>query len=163
MKPPGACGPASPAFSGAERRRWALAARTSPCSCAYPAGVVGLPQQLFTIQRQKTKSRSNSETKNPFPSRHPFLSLPPQLCRPLAPVSPPGACTSLPAPGPGACLPVPSPPARGRHPHTQRCFCLDGCAVPLRSCFLHIDCFWESGLGKKGLISHLGRLMGEGK
>lgn len=52
LKPPGACGPASPAFSRAERRRWALAARTSPCSCAYPARVGGLPQQLFTIQRQ---------------------------------------------------------------------------------------------------------------
>lgn len=74
LKPPGACGPASPGFLRSRAAPPGLAARTSLCTCASPAGVGGPPEQLFTIQRRKTKSRSNSETKNPFPSRHPSVA-----------------------------------------------------------------------------------------
>ncbi|XP_047556289.1 uncharacterized protein LOC125083573 [Lutra lutra] len=158
----GSLWPSQPgAFSGAEWRHRALAARTSPCMCASPAGVGGPPEQLFTIQRQKTKSRSNSETKNLFPSRHRLSPL--SLLRLFPGISQPSWGVYLTAcPRTGACLPLPSPLAQGRHPYTQRCFCQDGCAVPLSSCFLYIasGTLW---VWRKGLISHLERMMGEEK
>lgn len=114
LKPPGACGPASPGLSPEQ------SGATGPWQpgllrvCVHPQpGVGGPPEQLFTIQRQKTKSRSNSETKNLFPSRHRFCRLFPCSACSLASVSPPGACTSLPAPGLGPVSPSPPHGPRG--------------------------------------------------
>lgn len=81
-------------FSGTEPRP-ALATRTS-CMCTSQPGWAAA-RAAFTLQRQN-QSRSNSKTKNlsfPAPVHH--------LCS----GRPPGARTSLPAPGPEACLPLP--------------------------------------------------------
>lgn len=73
-----------------------------------PAGVGGPPEQLFTIQRQQNLEATSKQ-------RTWFCRPPPTLPVPrlsLASVSPPGACTSLPAPGLGPS-PLPLPVARG--------------------------------------------------
>lgn len=90
------------------------------CVCVHPPPGWAGCQSSFLQSRDRKKSRSNRETKNPFPSRHLFLSPPSLLCLPLASVSPPGACTSLPAPGPGACLPPPLPSGPGEAPLTPK-------------------------------------------
>lgn len=53
LKLPGACGPASPGFLRSKAAPPGLAAWTSLCTCASPAGVGRPPEQLFMIQRQK--------------------------------------------------------------------------------------------------------------
>lgn len=117
-------------FSGTEQRP-ALAARTS---CVYiPAGV-GSRQSSFLHSRDKNlEATANQRT---CPSQHRSF----RLCSVLpASVSPPGACTSLPA------------PLARRHLHTQRCFCQDGCPAPLSSCL-----YITSGImaGRRRLVSH---------
>ena len=160
MKPPGACGPARPGFLRSRVPPLGTGSQDSSVYVCIPSRVGGPPEQLFTIQRQK-KSRSNSETKNPFPSWHLFLP-PPSLHRlPLASVSLPGACTSLPAPGLGTCLPLPSPLAWGRHPSHPKMLLPRWLRCPLEFLPL-VFCFWNSA-GDEELISFLERLMGEGK
>lgn len=122
-----------------------------PCSLDFSVYVcipsqVGGHQSSFLQSRDRKKSRSNSETKNLFPSRHLFL-LPPSLLRlTLASVSPPGSCTSLPAPGPGTCLPLPSPLAQGRHPSHPKMLLPRWLCCPFEFLPL-VHCFWNSGLG----------------
>lgn len=121
LKPPGICSPGQPGlFSLRNRAAAALAARTS---CVYiPAGV-GSRQSSFLHSRDKTNLEATAKQRT-CPSQHRSF----HLCSVLpASVSPPGACTSLPAPGPEACLPC---PLARRHLHTQRCFCQDGCTTP---------------------------------
>lgn len=78
-----------------------------------PAGVGGPPEQLFTIQRQQNLEATSKQRTVSFP-QHLVLSPPPTLLvrLSLASVSPPGACTSLSAPGLGLS-PLPLPVARG--------------------------------------------------
>lgn len=119
LKPPGACSLASPGFL--RSRAAPLGPGSQDCSvyvCIPRRG--GRAARAAFYNSETKKSRSNSETKNPFPSRHLFLSPPSLLCLPLASVSPPGACTSLPAPGPGACLPPPLPSGPGEAPLTPK-------------------------------------------
>lgn len=137
LKPPGACGPASPGFLRSRARPLGLGSLDFSVYVCIPSQVGG-HQSSFLQSRDRKKSRSNSETKNLFPSRHLFL-LPPSLLRlTLASVSPPGACTSLLPQDRGPVYPFPPHWPRGGTPHTQRCFCQDGCAVPSSSCLLYI-------------------------
>lgn len=147
------------AFSGAECCLWALAARTSLYMCASPAEWAG--HQNSFLQSRDKKTRSNSETKNPFPSWHPFLSSPSLLRLPLISVSLPGVCTSLPAPGLGTCLPLPSALGQGRHPSHPKMLLPRWLRCPFEFLPL-VFCFWNSA-GDKELISFLERLMEEGK
>lgn len=96
LKPPGTCGPGQPGLSPEQSsgQPW----QPGLPVCVHPSRGGQPPEQLFTLQRQN-KSRSNSETKN---LSFPALVLSPLLCPPCI-SQPPGACTSLPAPGPEAC------------------------------------------------------------
>lgn len=129
-------------FSLRNRAAAALATRTS---CVYiPAGV-GSRQSSFLHSRDKTNLEATAKQRT-CPSQHRSF----HVCSVLpASVSPPGACTSLPAPGPEACLPC---PLARRHLHTQRCFCQDGCTTPLSSCFLCITLGLMTG--RRRLVSH---------
>lgn len=148
LKPPGACGPASPGFLRSRARPLGLGSLDFSVYVCIPSQVGG-HQSSFLQSRDRKKSRSNSETKNLFPSRHLFL-LPPSLLRlTLASVSPPGACTSLPAPGPGTCLPLPSPLAQGRHPSHPKMLLPRWLCCPFEFLPL-VHCFWNSGLGMSG-------------
>lgn len=108
LKPPGTCGPGQPGLSPEQSsgQPW----QPGLPVCVHPSRGGQPPEQLFTLQRQK--SRSNSETKT-CPSQHWSF----HLCSVLpASVSPPGACTSLLAPGPEACLPCPTGQETSSHP-----------------------------------------------
>lgn len=130
------------------------------CICVHPQPGGRAARAAFYSPETK-KSRSNSETKNPFPSWHPFLSSPSLLHLPLASVSLPGVCTSLPAPGLGACLPLSSPLAWGRHPSHPKMLLPRWLRCPFEFLPL-VFCFWNSA-GDEKLISFLERFMGEGR
>lgn len=151
LKPPGACGPGQPRLCGAER-----AARPRQpgllCVRVHPGRAGGPPEQLFTIQRQTPRSRSNSETKNLFPSR------PPAVChhlllRPPAPgIRPPALLGRVPHCLPQDQRPVcPSPPhwPRGDTLTPKDAFRRDGCATPFAFLLL-VLCSWGAGEGPEG-------------
>lgn len=145
LKPPGACGPASRAPPGRATPLGPGSPDFSVCVCI-PSRVAAARAAFYNPETEKP--RSNSETKNLFPSRHLFL-LPPSLLRlTLAPVSPPGARTSLPVPGPGSCPPsLPTGPGEApSHPKMllPRWLCCPFEFLPL------VYCFWNSGLGVRG-------------
>lgn len=127
LKPPGTCSPGPRTFSGTEQRP-ALATRTS---CIVHPSQGGQPPEPLLHSREQQR---NKEPVLPGTGSRHLCSVSP------ASVRPPGACTSLPA------------PLARRHPHTQRCFCRDGCITPLSSCFSYIT----SGLtaGRRRLASH---------
>lgn len=145
MKPPGTCSPGQPGLSPEQSssQPW----QPGLPVCVHPSRGGQRPEQLFTLQRQN-KSRSNSETKN-------LSFLAPLLSPLLFSLHQSALLGCVPH-----CLPQdqslspPAPLAR-RHPHTQRCFCQDGCTTPLSSCFLYIT----SGLmaGRRRLVSHPGK------
>lgn len=126
-----------------------------------PAGVGGPPEQLFTIQRQKTKSRSNSETKNLFPSRHCFCRLFPCSACPWPQSALLGRVPHC-LPQDRGLSPPPLPTGPGETPSHPKMLLPRWLRCPFEFLLL-VYCFWDSGPRKKGLISHLERLMGEGK
>lgn len=113
---------------------------------------VGGGQSSFLHSRDK--SGINSGTKNLS-----FLSLcsvcpPPSSC-------PPGACTSLPAPGPEACPPSPSPQALGDALMPKDAFCQDGCTTPLSSCFLCVTLGLQASGKRLPILRGAGRRGGQ--
>lgn len=138
LKPPGACGLANPGF---------LRSRAAPLGpgsqdfsvyvCIPSQGGWASRAAFYNPETEKNLEATVKQSTRFLPGTC-FCRFLPCSALPLASVSPPGACTSLPAPGPGACPLLPSPLPGGGTPHTQRCFCQDGCAVPLSSCLLYI-------------------------
>lgn len=144
LKPPGTCSPGQPGLSPEQcsGQPW----QPGLPVCVHPSRG-GSRQSSFLHSRDRTNLEATAKQRT-CPSQHRSF----HLCSVHpASVSPPGACTSLPAPGPEACLPCPTG-QETRYLHTQRCFCQDGCTIPLSSCFLYIT----SGLtaGRRRLVSH---------
>lgn len=110
-----------------------------------PSRVGGPPEQLFTIQRQKTKSRSNIETKNPFPFRHPApVSVASFPHPPLPGISQPSWGVYLTAcPRTWGLSPLPLPTGPGEAPSHPKMLLPRWLRCPLEFLLL-VHCFWDS-------------------
>lgn len=104
--------------------------------------------QSSFLQSRDKQSRSNIKTKNPFPSPGTWFCRLSPFRLSLASVSPPGACTSLPAPGLGLS-PPPIPVARGGTLTPKDASAEMAALSLLSSCFLYIAS-GTLGLGRRG-------------
>lgn len=124
-----------------------------------PAGVGGPPEQLFTIQRQQNLEATSKQRTVSFP-QHLVLSPPPRPSWFASPWHQSALLGRVPhcLPQGSACLPCPSP-WPGEAPSRPKMLLPRWLRCPFEFLLL-VYCFWDSGPGKKGLISCLETLLG---
>lgn len=135
LKPPGACGPASPGFLRSRVPPLGPGSQDSSVYVCIPSRAGGPPEQLFTVQRQKNLEATAKQRTRFLPGTRFCHLLPCSTC----PWHQSAFLGCVPHCLPQDWGPVsPFPPhwPGGGTPHTQRCFCRDGCAVLLSSCLL---------------------------